>query len=111
MHPDIERELAAQRAEDLRRAGAAERVKGSGEVVLRSARRADQQAVASLAVLDETLPPVGPALVAEVDGSFVRDPALVRSAVAKEVGTTVLCVGGWPDRPFEPSHWELRRVS
>ena len=42
---------------------------------------------------------------------YVRDPALVRSAVAEEVGTTVLCVGGWRDRAFEPSGWELRRVS
>ena len=42
---------------------------------------------------------------------FIRDPALVRSAVAEEAGTTVLAVGGWPGRAFEPSEWELRRVS
>ena len=42
---------------------------------------------------------------------FVRDPALVRSAVAEEPGTTVIAVGGWPDRAFEPSAWELRGVS
>jgi hypothetical protein len=42
---------------------------------------------------------------------FVDDPALVRSAVALEAGTTVLCVGGWPDRAFEPSEWELRRLT
>ena len=42
---------------------------------------------------------------------FVEDPALVRSAVAEEPGTTVLCVGGWADRAFEPSEWELKRVS
>jgi hypothetical protein len=41
---------------------------------------------------------------------FVSDPALVRSAVALEAGTTVLCVGGWPDRAFEPSEWETRRL-
>jgi hypothetical protein len=41
---------------------------------------------------------------------FVRDPALRRVAVAEEPGTTVLAVGGWPDRPFEPSDWELRHV-
>jgi hypothetical protein len=42
---------------------------------------------------------------------FVADPALVRSAVAVEAGTTVLCVGGWPDRAFEPSDWEVRRLA
>ena len=42
---------------------------------------------------------------------FVEDPSLVRSAVAEEVGTTVLCVGGWAERAFEPSEWELRRVA
>ena len=42
---------------------------------------------------------------------FVRDPALRRSAVAAEAGTTVLTVGGWADRAFEPSDWELRRVT
>jgi hypothetical protein len=41
---------------------------------------------------------------------FVSDPSLMRTAVAHEVGTTVVCVGGWPDRVFEPSHWELRRL-
>ena len=42
---------------------------------------------------------------------FVQDPALVRSAVALEAGTTVLCVGGWPDRAFKPSEWETRRLA
>jgi hypothetical protein len=42
---------------------------------------------------------------------FVRDPALLRSAVASVAGTTVLCVGGWAGRAFEPSLWELKRVS
>jgi hypothetical protein len=42
---------------------------------------------------------------------FIRDPALVRSAVAGEAGTTVLAVGGWPDRAFEPSDWETRRLT
>ena len=41
---------------------------------------------------------------------FIRDSSLVRSAVAEEAGTTVLCVGGWPERAFEASEWELRRV-
>jgi hypothetical protein len=42
---------------------------------------------------------------------FVSDPALVRSAVAEEPGTTVLCIGGWPDRAFEPSDWEQKWVA
>jgi hypothetical protein len=77
MHPDIERELAAQRVEELRRAGAATRresvarkVRLDGDVVLRGARDADRSALTALATLDGTLPPVGPALVAEVDGSI-----------------------------------------
>jgi hypothetical protein len=41
----------------------------------------------------------------------VADPKLVRSAVAGEAGTTVLCVGAEPGKAFEPSDWELRRVS
>ncbi len=27
-------------------------------------------------------------------------------AIAEEEGTTVLAVGGWRDRPFQPSGWE-----
>jgi hypothetical protein len=78
MHPEIERELARQRMEDLRRAGAAtggERVKKvvrlDREVVLRGSRHGDQSALMALAVLDDSLPPVGPSLVAEVDGAIV----------------------------------------
>jgi hypothetical protein len=76
MHPDMERELAAQRIADLRRSAAprrervARKVKVDTEVVLRGARDADRSALAALAALDGTLPPVGPALVAEVDGSI-----------------------------------------
>ena len=40
----------------------------------------------------------------------VADPKIVRSAIAEEPGTTVLCVGAEPGRAFEPSAWELRRV-
>jgi hypothetical protein len=40
----------------------------------------------------------------------VADPKLLRSAVAEEPGTTVLCVGAEPGKAFEPSDWELRRV-
>ena len=76
MHPDIERDLAAQRIEDLRRAGAELRrdrvsraVQVDRQVVLRGARGSDRSALAALAALDGTLPPVGPALVAEVDGA------------------------------------------
>jgi hypothetical protein len=41
----------------------------------------------------------------------VADPKLVRSAVAGEAGTIVLCVGAEPGKAFEPSEWELRRVT
>lgn len=37
---------------------------------------------------------------------FVRDPAARRGAVADEVGTTVLVVGGTPGAPFTVSPWE-----
>jgi hypothetical protein len=77
MHPEMERELAAQRIADLHRAAAPPRreratrkVKLDGEVVLRGARDGDHSALAALAALDGTLPPVGPALVAEVGGSI-----------------------------------------
>lgn len=41
---------------------------------------------------------------------FVGDPSVVRHAIAREPGTTVFCIGGWPDRAFEPSAWELRAL-
>ena len=49
----------------------------------------------------------------EVDapaGTFVYVPTtgVRRKAVAKEPGTTVLALGGWPDRPFTVSAWEQR---
>ena len=36
----------------------------------------------------------------------VRDPALVREAVALEAGTLILAVGGRPGVAFTPSAWE-----
>jgi glyoxylate utilization-related uncharacterized protein len=43
-------------------------------------------------------------------GTFVYlpTPGVRRKAIAKEPGTTVLAVGGWPDRRFEVSAWERR---
>jgi len=35
------------------------------------------------------------------------DPAVRRSAVAEEPGTTVLAVGAKPGEPYQPSAWEL----
>ncbi len=35
------------------------------------------------------------------------DPAVRRTAVAREPGTTVLAVGAKPGEPFQPSPWEL----
>lgn len=37
---------------------------------------------------------------------FVKEPAVRRSAVADEAGTTVLVVGARPDKPFSISPWE-----
>jgi hypothetical protein len=37
---------------------------------------------------------------------FIPDSKVLREAFAEEDGTTGLAVGGWPDRPFEPSVWE-----
>jgi mannose-6-phosphate isomerase-like protein (cupin superfamily) len=39
---------------------------------------------------------------------FVRDPDLVRSAVAREAGTTLICFGGTPGEAFEVSPWERK---
>lgn len=37
---------------------------------------------------------------------FIGDSGVKRKAVSVEDGATVLAVGGWPGRPFEPSSWE-----
>jgi tetratricopeptide (TPR) repeat protein len=37
---------------------------------------------------------------------FVRDPAAKRTAIASEVGTTILVAGGKPGEAFSPSPWE-----
>jgi len=37
---------------------------------------------------------------------FVRDPKLRRSAIADQIGTVVLAIGGEPGRPYEISPWE-----
>ena len=41
---------------------------------------------------------------------FVKDPAIVRHAVARSPGTTVLAIGGPVGRAFEPSPWEQRGI-
>jgi mannose-6-phosphate isomerase-like protein (cupin superfamily) len=41
---------------------------------------------------------------------FVRDPAVVRSAVAREEGTAIIGVGAPPGRAFRPAPWEARAV-
>jgi hypothetical protein len=37
---------------------------------------------------------------------FLPDADVLRVAIAEEEGTTVLALGGWPGRAFEPSGWE-----
>jgi hypothetical protein len=77
MHPEMERQMAAQRVQELRHAGAAARgravapsVTHESEVVIREARPADKLALAALAVLDDAERPLGLTLVAEVEGSI-----------------------------------------
>ena len=41
---------------------------------------------------------------------FVRDPTLVRSAVAMEAGTAIIGVGAPPGRAFRPAPWEARAI-
>jgi hypothetical protein len=44
------------------------------------------------------------------DGTFVYipDPASIRSAIAHEAGTTVVCLGGRPGEAFSVSLWEQK---
>ncbi|MGH3093180.1 MAG: hypothetical protein ACRDOG_12765 [Gaiellaceae bacterium] len=39
---------------------------------------------------------------------YVRDPDASRGAVAREAGTTVLCLGGTPGEAFAVSPWERK---
>ncbi len=39
---------------------------------------------------------------------YLPDPEVLRSATSQQEGTTVLAVGGWPEKAFEPSGWEWR---
>ena len=39
---------------------------------------------------------------------YVPDPASMRSAVAHEAGTTVLCLGGAPGEAYSVSAWEQK---
>src|SRR4051812_15825407 len=77
MHPEMERQMAVQRVQELRRAGAAARLRAAAphvsherEIVIREARPADDLALAALAVLDDAKCPAGATLVAEADGSI-----------------------------------------
>jgi hypothetical protein len=71
MHPhfEIERQMANDRVDSLRRAGRRAR-RGTPDVVIRASRGNEAGALAELALLDEAEMPAGPALVAEVDGSI-----------------------------------------
>jgi hypothetical protein len=77
MHPEIERQLAAERVKELRRAGAVARLRAATpssvrrpDIVIREARPQDELAVAALAVLDGAERPFGRTIVAEVNGSI-----------------------------------------
>ena len=78
MHPEMERQMAAERVKELRRAGAAARLRAATphaahepEVLIREARSADDLALRALAVLDGADYPLGRVIVAEVGGSIV----------------------------------------
>ena len=45
-------------------------------------------------------------------GTFVHvpDPAVVRGAITREPGTTLLAVGGKPGKAYEVSAWERKYV-
>ncbi|HUR83926.1 MAG TPA: tetratricopeptide repeat protein [Solirubrobacteraceae bacterium] len=45
-------------------------------------------------------------VVGHGDAVFLPQPDVRRGATALEDGTTVLAVGGWPDRPYHPLPWE-----
>jgi hypothetical protein len=77
MHPELTRELANERIETLRRAGALARLPEraarrplDSDVVIRAARADEAASLAALAALDGTTAPAGGALVAEVGGSI-----------------------------------------
>jgi uncharacterized cupin superfamily protein len=42
---------------------------------------------------------------------FVKDPSVVRHAVASEPGTIVFAIGATPGAAFTPSPWELRQIA
>ena len=79
MHPEIERQMAVERVNELRRAGAVARLKAvtpraaqpERDILIREARPSDHLAIQALAVLDAAEQPLGRVLVAEVDGSIV----------------------------------------
>jgi len=79
MHPEIERQMAAERVRELRRAGAVARLKAATparvahepDVLIREGRHSDHLAIQALAVLDAAEEPLGRVLVAEVEGSIV----------------------------------------
>ena len=74
MHPnfEIERQMAKDRAESLRRSARRSRGEAAtaAAVVIRTSRDEEAGALAELALLDEAEILHGPALVAEVDGSI-----------------------------------------
>src|SRR6476661_1499383 len=78
VHPEMQRQLAAERVKELRRAGAVARLRAATpksarqpEIVIRLATPQDDLAVSALAVLDGAEQPMGRTIVAEVDGSIV----------------------------------------
>jgi hypothetical protein len=41
---------------------------------------------------------------------FVKDPSIVRHAIAREPGTTLFAIGATAGTAFTPSPWEQRHI-
>jgi hypothetical protein len=94
VHPELQRQLAQARAEELRRAagrggtghgrdrGFRADVPAEPPIVIRPDRPADARALAHLAALDSATVPAGPLLVAEVAGEL-------RAAISLADGRTI----------------------
>ena len=92
VHPELLRELARARMEELRldavahsRAAEVPRVRTDlGSIALRLCRVGDEQALARLAALEETTVPSGQLVVAEVDGRIVAALPLAGGAPLRD---------------------------
>ena len=116
MHPEMERQMAAERVKELRRAGAATRLHAAtpraaheAEIVIREARPADHIAIQALAVLDGAEQPLGRVIVAEVHGSIVAALPLGSAPFADPFRHTADLVALLEARAKQIAHEPVRR--